>query len=46
MIRFVRAEGYRRLVAFHHPRNAAAIAMNRRLGFIQPLPPVTVSEAR
>ncbi|GAA3233523.1 GNAT family N-acetyltransferase [Dactylosporangium siamense] len=32
-IRFVRASGYRRLVAFHHPRNASAIAMNRRLGF-------------
>jgi L-amino acid N-acyltransferase YncA len=32
-IRFVRASGYERLVAFHHPRNDAAIAMNRRLGF-------------
>jgi predicted GNAT superfamily acetyltransferase len=32
-IRFVRAAGYERLVAFHHPLNAAAIAMNRRLGF-------------
>lgn len=32
-IRFVRSSGYRRLVAFHHPGNTAAIAMNRRLGF-------------
>lgn len=32
-IRFVRASGYRRLVAFHHPGNTSAIAMNRRLGF-------------
>jgi RimJ/RimL family protein N-acetyltransferase len=33
-IRFVRSSGYRRLVAFHHPRNVSAIAMNRRLGFV------------
>lgn len=33
-IRFVRAAGYRRLTTFHHPRNASAIAMNRRLGFV------------
>ncbi|MEV0325648.1 GNAT family N-acetyltransferase [Micromonospora echinospora] len=33
-IRFVRSSGYRRLVAFHHPRNTSAIAMNRRLGFV------------
>jgi GNAT superfamily N-acetyltransferase len=33
-IQFVRAAGYRRLVTFHHPRNASAIAMNRRLGFV------------
>jgi RimJ/RimL family protein N-acetyltransferase len=33
-IRFVRSSGYRRLVAFHHPRNQNAIAMNRRLGFV------------
>jgi GNAT superfamily N-acetyltransferase len=33
-IRFVRAAGYRRLATFHHPRNASAIAMNRRLGFV------------
>lgn len=32
-IRFVRRAGYRQLVAFHHPDNVAAIAMNRRLGF-------------
>jgi GNAT superfamily N-acetyltransferase len=32
-IRFARAAGYRRLLAFHHPRNETAIAMNRRLGF-------------
>jgi hypothetical protein len=33
-IRFVRAAGYRRLTTFHHPRNASAIAMNHRLGFV------------
>jgi predicted GNAT superfamily acetyltransferase len=33
-VRFVRASGFRRLVAFHHPLNAAAIGMNRRLGFV------------
>ncbi|MFI5937792.1 GNAT family N-acetyltransferase [Actinoplanes sp. NPDC051494] len=33
-VRFVRSSGYRRLVAFHHPRNQTAIAMNRRLGFV------------
>ncbi|MGW0181647.1 N-acetyltransferase family protein [Nocardia sp. NPDC003345] len=32
-IRFVRDAGYRWLVAYHHPANTAAIAMNRRLGF-------------
>jgi GNAT superfamily N-acetyltransferase len=31
---FVRSSGYPRLVAFHHPRNTPAIAMNRRLGFV------------
>ena len=33
-IRFVRVAGYRRLATIHHPRNASAIAMNRRLGFV------------
>jgi GNAT superfamily N-acetyltransferase len=33
-IRFVRSSGYRRLVTYHHPRNASAIAMSRRLGFV------------
>ncbi|MFE9207607.1 GNAT family N-acetyltransferase [Micromonospora sp. NPDC007230] len=33
-IRFVRSSGYRRLTTMHHPRNASAIAMNRRLGFV------------
>jgi RimJ/RimL family protein N-acetyltransferase len=33
-IRFVRSSGLQRLVAFHHPRNQTAIAMNRRLGFV------------
>jgi GNAT superfamily N-acetyltransferase len=33
-IRFTRTSGYRWLIAFHHPRNVAAIAMNRRLGFV------------
>lgn len=32
-IRFARSSGYRWLTTFHHPRNASAIAMNRRLGF-------------
>ncbi|MEV0196550.1 GNAT family N-acetyltransferase [Nonomuraea sp. NPDC050691] len=32
-IRFVRSSGYGLLRTFHHPRNASAIAMNRRLGF-------------
>lgn len=33
-IEFVRSSGMRWLVALHHPRNAAAIGMNRRLGFV------------
>ncbi|WP_055480967.1 GNAT family N-acetyltransferase [Sphaerimonospora mesophila] len=33
-IRFVRSSGYRWLATLHHPRNASAIAMNRRLGFV------------
>jgi GNAT superfamily N-acetyltransferase len=33
-IRFVRSSGYRWLVTFHHLRNVSAIAMNRRLGFV------------
>jgi len=33
-IRFVRSSGYERLVTFHHPANTSAIAMNRRLGFV------------
>lgn len=33
-IRFVRSSGYKRLVTLHHPRNVSAIAMNRRLGFV------------
>jgi GNAT superfamily N-acetyltransferase len=33
-IRFARSSGYQRLVTFHHPRNGTAIAMNRRLGFV------------
>ncbi|MBB5918453.1 GNAT superfamily N-acetyltransferase [Nocardia transvalensis] len=32
-ITFARSAGYRWMVTFHHPRNAAAIAMNQRLGF-------------
>ncbi|MEU4328173.1 GNAT family N-acetyltransferase [Nonomuraea dietziae] len=35
-IRFVRSAGYERLITFHHPRNTSAIAMNRRLGFVDP----------
>ena len=31
----VRSAGYRRLVTVHHPGNASAIAMNRRLGFTE-----------
>ncbi|MEU4676991.1 GNAT family N-acetyltransferase [Micromonospora sp. NPDC023737] len=33
-IRYVRSSGYRWLATIHHPRNASAIAMNRRLGFV------------
>lgn len=33
-IRFTRDRGYRWLRTFHHPDNASAIAMNRRLGFV------------
>jgi GNAT superfamily N-acetyltransferase len=33
-IRFVKDKGYGGLEASHHPRNDAAIAMNRRLGFV------------
>ncbi|MEU2611919.1 GNAT family N-acetyltransferase [Micromonospora sp. NPDC007271] len=33
-IRFVRLSGYRWLGTLHHPGNASAIAMNRRLGFV------------
>jgi predicted GNAT superfamily acetyltransferase len=36
-IRFVRSSGYRWLATLHHPRNASAIAMNRRLGFVDQL---------
>ena len=31
---FARTSGMRWLRTFHHPRNASAIAMNRRLGFV------------
>jgi len=33
-IRFARSRGLRWLRTFHHPGNASAIGMNRRLGFI------------
>ncbi|MFJ2030692.1 hypothetical protein [Streptosporangium sp. NPDC087985] len=33
-IRSVRSSGYRWLATVHHPRNASAIAMNRRLGSV------------
>lgn len=33
-IRFARSSGYHWLRTFHHPRNANAIGMNRRLGFV------------
>lgn len=33
-IRFVRDAGYRWIDTMHHPRNDSAIAMNRRLGFV------------
>lgn len=33
-IRFARSSGYRCLRTFHHPDNANAIGMNRRLGFV------------
>ncbi|WP_329068713.1 hypothetical protein [Amycolatopsis sp. NBC_01480] len=34
-IGFVRASGHQWLRTFHHPRNTAAIGMNRRLGFVE-----------
>lgn len=33
-VRFARRSGMRWLRTFHHPDNASAIAMNRRLGFV------------
>jgi len=33
-IRFARSSGYRWLRTLHHPGNASAIGMNRRLGFV------------
>jgi GNAT superfamily N-acetyltransferase len=33
-IRFARSSGYRCMRTFHHPHNADAIGMNRRLGFV------------
>jgi GNAT superfamily N-acetyltransferase len=33
-IRFARSSRYRWLRTFHHPANASAIGMNRRLGFV------------
>lgn len=33
-IRFARSSGYHCLRTFHHPHNARAIGMNRRLGFV------------
>lgn len=33
-VRFARSCGMRWLRRFHHPRNTAAIGMNRRLGFV------------
>ena len=33
-IRFARSNGYHCLRTFHHPHNANAIGMNRRLGFV------------
>lgn len=33
-IRFATSSGYRWLRTFHHPDNASAIGMNRRLGFV------------
>lgn len=38
-IEFARKSGRRWLRAFHHPANAAAIGMNRRLGFFSDLRP-------
>ncbi|WEH35572.1 GNAT family N-acetyltransferase [Streptomyces sp. AM 4-1-1] len=40
-IRFARANHMHWLRAFHHPANASAIAMNRRLGFVDDEPHVT-----
>lgn len=37
-IDFARANGLRELRTFHHPANAAIIAMNRRMGFVDDVP--------
>ncbi|MDG4861099.1 GNAT family N-acetyltransferase [Streptomyces sp. T-3] len=42
-IRFARARGMSRLRTMHHPLNASAIAMNRRLGFVDDAPQLTAS---
>jgi RimJ/RimL family protein N-acetyltransferase len=44
-IRYARSSGYQRLVAFHHPGNHTAIAMNRRLGFVDAAPDRPVTRA-
>lgn len=42
-IGFARSHGMHWLRAFHHPDNAAAIAMNRRLGFVNDEPRVATT---
>ncbi|MGC5006663.1 GNAT family N-acetyltransferase [Streptomyces sp. DT203] len=42
-IGFARSHGMHWLRAFHHPDNAAAIGMNRRLGFVNDEPRVATT---
>lgn len=41
-IRYARSFGVRWLRALHHPDNISAIGMNRRLGFVDDVPPAVV----
>ncbi|MFC4060763.1 GNAT family N-acetyltransferase [Planomonospora corallina] len=42
-VRYARSSGVRWLRTLHHPGNASAIGMNRRLGFVDDEPPATVA---
>jgi RimJ/RimL family protein N-acetyltransferase len=42
-IEYARSAGVRRLRTLHHPGNASAIGMNRRLGFVDDAPPTATA---